>query len=233
MSPPGGEELIDRILAAPRSAEDLANDLLIEFNRGYPIDALSQLLSSTDADVVAAAAWLASELPGRLGPLAPNAASLVEHPRPDVRFFALDVVLDNVVDEGEQLAAALRLIDDEDSGVRWKAMRFAALADDGQLRSAAPVLTDAERARLYASGLLPGDAPQADKAKAGLTNHDIVVRRWSAAAAARLASEALLELAAGSGDEDVSTFSAQELSRLRRFGPANPEAAEHSHRNRG
>lgn len=217
-----GDHLIEQILAAPSSSQELANDLLVEFNRGYPVAALARLLSHPNDDVTEAGAWLASEMPGRLGPLTGRAASLVGHQRPGVRFFAIDVVLDNVADNGELVAAALGLINDVDDGVRWKAMRFAMLADDAQLRTAKSFLNEHEREALGASGLLSGDGGehQEQRVKAGLDASDDVLRRWSAAAAARLGSEALLEIATRSNDQEVSTFAARELSRLRRFGPA-------------
>jgi hypothetical protein len=217
-----GDDLIRRILGRPSSAQELANDLLIEFNRGFSVTALAPLLSHPNDDVAEAGAWLASEMPGRLGALVEQAASLVRHERPEVRFFAIDVVLDNVAHDGKILAAALLLITDEHSGVRWKAMRFAELADGTQLQAAAPFLSERYGAALRKSGLLAEevDVDREEMARAGLASTDSVLRRWSAAAAARLGSEALLEVASRSDDEDVSTFASRELSRLRRFGPA-------------
>lgn len=216
-----GDQLIAQILATPGSSQELANDLLIEFNQGYPVAALAPLLRHPNDEVAEAAAWLASEMPGRLGPLTTPAASLLAHERPSVRFFAIDVVLDNVADDGELVAAALGLISDVHDGVRWKAMRFATLADETQLRAAASFLNEHDGVALHASGLLVADvgADQEHKVRAGLAATDSVLRRWAAASAARLGSEALLEVATRSNDEDVSTFAARELSRLRRFGP--------------
>jgi hypothetical protein len=214
-----GDELIAQILATPSAAQELANDLLIEFNRGYPIASLGRLLSHPSGDVTEAGAWLASEMPGRLGELAERAASLVAHERPEVRFYAIDVVLDNVPDDGEILAATLGLIRDVHDGVRWKAMRFAMLADHNQLTAAAPFVNEHDRAALRASGLLAPDLGKhhEETVRAGLAAADDVLRRWSAAAAARLGSEELLSLAGCSDDNDVSKFAARELSRLRRF----------------
>lgn len=216
-----GDELIEKMLAAPGSSQEVANDLLIEFTRGYyPVAALAPLLSHPSEDVTEVGAWLASEMPSRLGDLLGPAASLVRHVRPAVRFFALDVVLDNVTESGECLAAALALINDVHDGVRLKAMRFAALADESQLRAAEPFLSKHDGAALTASGLLVDDGGEEiePRVKAGLASEDNALRRWAAAAAARLGSEALLEVGTRSDDEDVSTFTARELSRLRRFG---------------
>lgn len=217
-----GDELIQRILMAPQSAQDVANELLVEMNRGYPATHLTPLLCHDDEDVTEAAVWIVSELSAPTGPLVETAAPLIGHDRPAVRFFAIDVVLDNVADEGELLAATLRLVHDIDSGVRWKAMRFAMLADAIQLKAAVPFLSSEERFALRASGLLAEEAPELreEKASAGIDADDALLRRWSVSAAARLGSEALLEVASSSDDEDLSTFASRELARLRRFGPA-------------
>jgi hypothetical protein len=222
MSSSRGDELVRRIIANPGSAQEFANDLPIELNRGYAVTALASLLRHSDHDVVEAGIWLASEMPGRLGALAEQTAALVEHERPDVRFFAIDVVLDNINENGALLAAALLLVDDGHRGVRWKAMRFAALADETQLRAAASSLSEHHLAALRASGLLAHD-PTADReeiAGTSLRSSEKLLRCWSAATAARLGSVALLEEASRSDDDDVATFASRELSRLRRFGPA-------------
>ncbi len=221
-----GDLLVQQILdGAAAESGALENDLLSEFWSGYPIERLRPFLRHSDPEIVEAGAFLAEELPGLIGPVMEDILPLLDHASSDVRFSIVGVVLDNVIDDGETIARALLAIRDTESGVRWMALRFALLADQGQLESALPFLAPDVRAALAKSGLLDRDAAAVDdwrKVRNGLEDRDELVRRWAAAAAARFAHRELLADAADSSDPDVSHFAGRELKRLTEFGPANP-----------
>lgn len=218
-----GDQLIEQILEGGDRSDPgtLANELLTEFWRGYPIERLRPLLRHADDDVVEAGAFLAQELVGLIGPVIDDVGLLLDHRSPDVRFDAIGAVLDNVTDDGETLAHAMLKVRDDADSVRWKAMRFAALADQRQLEAALPHLGEAAPA-FAESGLLLGEAAAADHrqiVRTGLSHGDPIARRWAAAAAARLADHELLSEAAGSADREIADFGAEELASLNKFGP--------------
>src|SRR5689334_19424982 len=88
-------ELLDAIVQNPRSEEasKLALELEIQFHRGFPLEHLRPLLSSSDQDVGRLAVIIASEL-GELGrPLLPDVIALLRHTAGDIRFWAIDCIL--------------------------------------------------------------------------------------------------------------------------------------------
>jgi len=213
------QQILDKVSAEPGA---LANDLLSEFWRGYPIDRLRPLLRHPDTEIVETGAFLADELPGLMGPLMDDVVPLMDHPSPDVRFLMLGAVLDNVVNDGEVIARAMLLVHDPHSSVRWTALRFVLRADQEQLESAVPFLPEVSRTALEESGLLDRQEAAADdwaRVRSGLNSADELVRRWAAAAAARFEQQELLSEAVESPDPDVSTFADHELKMLIKHGP--------------
>src|SRR5262245_59804507 len=96
MSTPLGDELIDFLCDPtmdPDEAPTLANDLLSEFSRGYPVCRVGELLGSANATAVRSGAWIASELAAQASPLVADINRLLEHEDRCVRFFAVDAVL--------------------------------------------------------------------------------------------------------------------------------------------
>jgi hypothetical protein len=221
-----GDLLVQQILQNETESDPgaLANELLDEFWRGYPIENLRPLLRHSEREVVEAGAFLAQELVGRIAPVIDDVRRLLDHESFDVRFDALGAVLDNVSDDGEAIAHAMMLMQDPHESVRWKALRFALLADDHQLAAAVPYLEPDVRVALEQSGLMCAIDEGWHKVKPGLQDPDDRVRRWSAVAAARCANAELLSEAARSEDREVAAFAAAELRSLRKFGPARNRA---------
>src|SRR5882672_3886156 len=120
---PRGDVLVERIRQGG-TGED-ARELIAEFAAGYPIANLRRLFQSELDDAVKTGVWIASELGERIAPLLGDLSALLRHPLRYVRGFALDAILVAASPHnGDVIAEAVCLIDDEDEGVRWKAMQF-------------------------------------------------------------------------------------------------------------
>lgn len=134
-----GQRLLDDILSNPGSAsvELLANELLRECHRGYPIKNLRCLLVSQTDDLVKAGVWIVSELGNKATPLLDNMSRLLNHSLSYVRFFAIDSVLTCATSkEDKAIVAVILMLNDNDASVRWKAIDFLSRATGEQLRAA-------------------------------------------------------------------------------------------------
>lgn len=135
-----GDTLLSMLQAGENN--DMANELLKEFFRGYPIERLTLLLQSEQEGAVKAGVWIASELGPGAEPLLDELVRLLSHPLKYVRFFAVDSLFQCAdVKAGEFLAEAIQAIDDPEPGVRWKVMEQIARADVAQLVAASGYLT--------------------------------------------------------------------------------------------
>src|SRR5438132_8851986 len=129
---PLGDVLIERIRQGGNG--EAARELIRELAAGYPVANLRRLFQSELDEAVKTGAWIASELGERVVPLLGDLSGLLRHRLPYVRAFALDAILMAAsANNGDVIAEAVRLIDDQDEGVRWKAMHFLARASVQQL----------------------------------------------------------------------------------------------------
>ena len=205
-----GDQLLERIRAGEDG--DAANDLLKEMFRGFPVERLRELLESSDERAVKSGAWIASELGASFAPLMAEARRLLEHPVPQVRFFALDVLLVNGTEHfADELGLAAALVDDPEESVRWKATRFLARATDAQLAAARTHVPDAMLAREL-EWLSRSEARDAHEIEERLKAGERLTRRFAAAAAARVETDdSPLNVAAQSDDPEIRAFAADEL----------------------
>lgn len=217
------EQLTARILANPSAAEVgvLANDLLDEYHRGYPLENLRPLLAHSDQNVVETGAWIASELGSRGSSLLGDVAHLLSHVRRNVKFDVIDCVLlwaDSY--HGDLLASAVKLLNDPDSPVRWKAMDFLSSASRSQLEAA---LARLEATEPNSSSVAPGvrwllarEAEDPTKVKAALQSGDATLRMFAVVAARRIASFDVqpLRYAASLDDQDVKRFAESSIKLL-------------------
>lgn len=211
-----GDELLAQVAA--HSQDDAVQQLLGEFFKGYPIEKLRLLLGSTNENAVKAGAWIASELGSSVSPLNGDLLPLLDHPARYIRFFVIDAVLGYATAEhGEATAKAIRLTRDTDDAVRWKALNFVAKADLDQLLASLPFQTDTKLAELttWLTNLL-GSPWKRTEIVNKLDDQERLVRLFAATAAARVAKSDMVPLqhAAGSGDEEVSSFARDEMKVL-------------------
>ncbi|MED7929032.1 hypothetical protein SMD20_32620 [Nonomuraea sp. LP-02] len=216
-----GDDLIARVLAHANDDDVLgpaANDLLEEVFAGYPVDNLRRLLRSDEEKVVRTAAWLLSELGELAAPLADELPALLASPLRQVRFFAVEAVLNAGDTDGPLAARALALVRDGDDAVRWKVISFLAAAETEQLAAGAEALEDAELKELT-EWLVRLDTEEVDPREvvARLEGGDRTARMFAAAAAARLSDEEdtnLLAHAATAEDEEIRSFALEQLDDL-------------------
>jgi hypothetical protein len=215
------DELLSRILGGEVGTGAEENALLAQFQRGYPVSKLRTLLQAKDDRLAAVGMWIASELGGAVRPLFRDIVNLMQHPAMKVRFYSLDCVLvcaDR--EDNEAINRGMDLIDDDESAVRWKALFFLAALQDEALRAAltARILRDGDRPQAQKLLQLSGSAVAHDSAAilTGLTHNDLVVRRFAAGMAARMArrDSGPLSRAAQSVDSTISQFAKDMLARL-------------------
>src|SRR6266850_734193 len=116
-----GDELLSRVLSRLDGDGVIANDLLSEFQEGYPLENLLQLLTSHEEAVAVSGMWIASELGAKARPLFTEIIERLSHPSSDVRFFALDCLVSCAgPDDKDAVNRGLDLIDDPDPTVVWK-----------------------------------------------------------------------------------------------------------------
>src|SRR5437773_1883011 len=87
--------MIREILNNPVDEDDVTNQLLGEFQSGFPVRHLRELLASPNERVVGLGTYIAAELGGIGAPLLDLASSLLSHPRKNVRILAIRFVLNS------------------------------------------------------------------------------------------------------------------------------------------
>ncbi len=215
-----GDELLSRLLRGEVGGGELENRLLAELHEGYPVSKLRLLLKAKDEKVVAAGMWLVSEFGEAARPLFEDIIGLIHHPSLQVRFFALDCLVSCVRPEDKQaISLGFDLIDDPEPSVRWKALVFLATASDAVLRAARQIMSSDEPAGARAKGLelLLGSVASRDivAITSSLTSSEAVLRRYAAAAAARMVhrDSGPLRQAMESADPTIKQFAADMAAR--------------------
>lgn len=209
---PLGDTLVSRVLNGP-SAHDV-QDLLTEFSAGYPMLNLTRLLRSGDDQVVKVAVWMASELGELAHPILPDVQRLLGHHLPYVRGFALDtILLAASPNDGDVLADAVCRIDDEDEGVRWKAIHFLARATTPQLRAAVKHCNQLQLAAVVRWLLAVSAESKTDEIVQRIDAGESTSRLVAAAAAARVSSRSMVPLlrASRSENSEIQSFARQWL----------------------
>jgi hypothetical protein len=108
-----------------------------EFYRGFPVENLKPLLTSSLDIVLSRGVFLANELGWRVSALAPELAQLMDHSNSGIRFDAIGALTYcTTSDDGEILGKLLQHVEDPDKGVRWRMTQFIRVARRPQLRAA-------------------------------------------------------------------------------------------------
>lgn len=223
-----GEELISESLGNPQRSEELANDLLVAFQSGYPLHNLRRLLDAEDTVTVASGMWIASELGAGARPLLQETVKRVHHPGARVRFFALDVLTSCAAPEDESaLNSGLDLLDDPDQGVRWKALVFLATISEAALRTlrdlAMRQAPGGQRARGLQLMLSVIASREVEPVTQRLLGDDTALHRYAAAVAARMAHQdsTPLRVAMASQDTTIRQF-ARDMAARAGISAADP-----------
>ena len=207
------ERLIEETERSPRGlrAEQIANDLLGEFFRGFPVERLRSLLQSQDADTVATGAWIASELGEKSEPILGDVLGLLKHSSKKVRFWALDCLLWATSDQEADLANGVAMIDDAESAVRWKALDTLTRMSAGQLNAALRSLSASTPDSAHVQGLsflLGCGASDFDSVISLLNSSSSQLRKYGLIAGVRLPERSgeVLEYAKSINDPDIQSF---------------------------
>jgi hypothetical protein len=211
-----GDKLLAMVLLEGNT--QAANELLGPLFSGYAASNLVPLLRSQDERVVRAGAWLISELGSKAKPLIDTFRELLGHRSREVRFFVLDAVLCCCDDhDGDIIAAAISLAQDQDAAVRWKLIYFLAKLKPNQLEAGKLALSDTHLASLitWLQDLTEKDVASASSKKAiaaavreKLNSSFTPDRLFGAAGVAKLykTSPELIEICRNSTDPDVAGF---------------------------
>jgi hypothetical protein len=198
---------------------ELANDLLSQFNKGFPLENLRPLLTSGNLHTQATAAFLVAEISPRLSfnmnCVVAEIADLLDSKVVRIRFDAIEALLGCTTPaDGTILGRLMLRLDDEVFGIRWKVAQFVRLAERWQLRlavenavdlcpdSAFPILAKAHGQYLNAT---------TNTVRWLLDHPNTLVRRFGAAVAARpryVVDEHLLAMAEASHDVEVREIAA-------------------------
>jgi hypothetical protein len=208
------EQLIETICMHPNSTDDgsLANELLREFHRGFPVEHLRPLLLSENGKVVSTASFIVDELGSRARPLLKTMARLLSYPDRLVRADAIGSILTCATGENQsEIAAVISMLEDADWPIRWKTMEFLSLASLDQLRAALEHFARTKQGPNHVEGLrwlTSESARNPDELASWLRSNRTSQRRYGVVAAARMASTTtdLLVLASSIDDDDVKQF---------------------------
>lgn len=207
-----GDKIVQEIISNPED-ERLPNDLLREFQKGYPVENLSLLMQCKDEQVCKSAVWIASELGDKCCLLFEDIIRFLSHRMKYIRFFAIDCILScSASDDGEGIAKVISLLEDIESSVRWKALQFLSRATIAQLEKGLAYYESKQRDSLHTSGiqlLMDANNKKHENVMVFLNSEIPLLRKYGAAAAARIFdyNPELLRIASNSNDSDIKEFS--------------------------
>jgi hypothetical protein len=224
-----GDELLSRLLHGEAGKGTLEYCLLLEVGQGYPVERIRPLLTSHDEEIVAAGIWIASELSHYAKPLLPEIVGLIRHPFFKVRFFVFDCLLNCATPrDGHAIALAVDLIDDSHSGVRWQALVFLATVREELLRAIPKATTIDAQTALHQKGLrmllaATTASNAAETVTSAISSPDSLLRRYGAAAAARMVyrDPGPLKKAMESADSTISEFARDMMARASIVPPSH------------
>jgi hypothetical protein len=229
-----GDELLARVLTGDEWESGIANDLLKEFFRGYPVDNLVKLLRSDNQKVVESGAWIASELAREARSVLTDLLPLFEYPDPRVRCHVIETTLTAATaTEGEVIARAVTRMSDADQRVRRRAFELTARADQSPLVAGVPYMKEPEIAGLLEWALeVESESRDDDEIAVRLRESDGLRLLFAVVAAARVygRNPHYLELAASLSESEAQSLAASELawlSKLHEQAERRRERSEH------
>jgi hypothetical protein len=215
-----GDALIERILTVGDIDGETSNELITEFySHGYPVEKLLPLLRSQKDDAVRAGAFLAEELGAKAAPLLPELTFLLGHRDRRVRYDVLDAVLVAATPlDGEIIAKAISLVEDQDRVVRAKALSFLVRAHPQQMSAAVRYLQDPSFKESLDWLVKVEESANDQEVVSRLAHEDRLVRWFAGVAAARAyrRNDTLLGCAEESDDAELRAFVEAQQGRFQR-----------------
>lgn len=228
-----GDELLARVLSGDERGSGVANDLLNEFFRGYPIGKLTTLLRSDNEQVLQSGAWIASELAREARPILGDLVTLFDSSDVRVKYYAIETVLTAATKhDGEVVARAVSLIGDPELPVRRMSFQLLTRADAAVLTASLPYLVDRQIAALLEWALeVESESRDSDEIASRLRESDTIGQLFAVIAAVRIyrRNPHYLQLAASLSEGDVQSLAASELgwlSKLQEQSRRRQERAE-------
>jgi hypothetical protein len=216
-----GDELLARVLAGDERESTVANELLKEIGRGYPVGRLSTLLHSDSEKAIEDGVWIASELGAGARPILGDLLPLYDYPNKRIKYYAVELALTAATDE-----------DGDEPPVRKMAFRFMARADRSVLVAGVLFVKEAEIAGLLEWALeVEGESRGDDEIALRLRESDGLAQVFAVIAAARVygRNPHYLQLAASLDEGDAQMLAASELkwvSKLQKQSRHRQERAE-------
>ncbi|MER8819843.1 hypothetical protein NKH70_08440 [Mesorhizobium sp. M0991] len=197
----------------------LANDLLSYFQKGFPIENLRPLLTSSNSYTQGTAAFLVAEirptLSFKMNCVVEEIANLLDSKHWRTRFDAIEALWSCTTPaDGVVLGRIFLRLDDEHAGVRWKVVQFICLAQRWQLRLAVENAAALRPDSIFGTLVSPRGhyfMPSAEDLPRLLDHPDAVLRRFAAAVAIRqreVIVERFVAMAEQSGDAEVRKIAA-------------------------
>jgi hypothetical protein len=213
-----GDELLARVLTGDERESTVANELLKEIGRGYPVRRLSTLLQSDNEQAIEDGVWIASELGAGAGPILSDLLPLYEYPNKRIKYYAVELALTAATDQdGEVVGSAISRIADNEPPVRKMAFRLMARANRSVLVAGALFVKDAELADLLDWALeVEGESRDDVEIASRLRESGELRRLFAVIAAARIyrRNPHYLQLAASLGESNAQSLAASELAWL-------------------
>lgn len=210
------DELLARVLAGNERESTIANDLLKEIGRGYPVERLSTLLQSDNEQAIEDGIWIASELGAGARPILSYLLPLYDYPNRRIKYYAVELALTAATEhEGEVIAHALKLIRDPERPVRRVSFELLTRADSGRLAASLSYIGDEEIKELLEWILeVESDSRDNDEIALWLRGSDGLRWLFAAVAAARVyqRNPHYLQLAASLREGYAQSLAASELA---------------------
>lgn len=228
-----GDELLARVLSGDEWGSGVANDLLNEFFRGYPIEKLTTLLQSDNEQALQSGAWIASELAQEARPVLGDMVTLFGSPNVRVKYYAIETVLTAATElDGEVVARTASLVGDPEAPVRRASFQLLARADTTVLAASLPYVVDQQIAAPLEWVLdVESESRDSDEIASRLREPGDLGQLFAVVAAARVfrRNPHYLQLAASLDESDAQSLAASELewlSKLQEQSRRRQERAE-------
>lgn len=227
------EELIEALRKSPGDG-GIANELLRQMFRGYPVENLRQLLNDERDTVVEVGVWIASELAEKAAPVVSEVQALLKHHNERIRYLAINTILTTPPKKDDlAIVEIINLTDDPSEIVRQNGIRFLSGVQVERLRA---VLESSDKLNL-SSIQLNGinlvvefrEQYDLDKLMRVIKDSDRALLKYGLAAIGGVYSEVseVIKFALRHGDQDSKVFASNLVCRTDLEDKALPAVKKH------